>query len=358
MDVYLVGGAVRDELLGLAVADRDWVVVGATAQELLAQGYQQVGRDFPVFLHPDTGEEYALARTERKTGPGHTGFVVHAGTDVSLEDDLKRRDLTINAMARSADGVLIDPWQGRRDLENRTLRHVSAAFAEDPLRVFRVARFAARFAAFEVAPETRALMADMGARGDLDELSAERVWTECVKALGEAAPERFFAILEQMGCLRPWFGELAGEHLQVPVALAATEERFAAVAGWLEPAACEALCERLACPRAYRRLSRLLAEHRHVLGDWRHEPAGRELDALEAARAFKPDSLLPRVAAVLAARGGIAIDALVKLAEDVVQLDLAARLMAAGHRGGALGAALRVQHEAHITAAQRQGPAR
>lgn len=177
MEIYLVGGAVRDRLLGLPVTERDWVVVGATPQAMRELGFRPVGKDFPVFLHPKTGEEYALARTERKSAPGHTGFVFHAAPEVTLEEDLRRRDLTINAIAESARGELIDPYGGRRDLERRVLRHVSDAFVEDPLRVLRVARFAARFAAlgFRVAPETLGLMRAIAASGELEHLSAERI---------------------------------------------------------------------------------------------------------------------------------------------------------------------------------------
>ena len=175
MQCYVVGGAVRDALLGLPVKDCDWVVVGSTPDEMLSRGFRPVGKDFPVFLHPQTQEEYALARTERKSGNGYTGFVCHAAPDVTLEEDLLRRDLTINAIARDADGQLIDPYGGVRDLEARVFRHVSPAFAEDPLRILRVARFAARFTDFEVAPETRALMQHMVAAGEVDHLVAERV---------------------------------------------------------------------------------------------------------------------------------------------------------------------------------------
>src|SRR6476661_2339836 len=190
MKVYEVGGAVRDALLGLPVKERDWVVVGASADELLAQGYRRVGKDFPVFLHPTTGDEYALARTERKVGRGYTGFAFDTAANVTLEQDLERRDLTINAIARAADGTLIDPWGGARDLQARVLRHVSPAFAEDPVRILRVARFAARFAdlGFAVAPETMALMRAMVANGEVSALVSERVWRELEGALGTAAP--------------------------------------------------------------------------------------------------------------------------------------------------------------------------
>jgi tRNA nucleotidyltransferase (CCA-adding enzyme) len=210
MEVYLVGGAVRDELLGRKVAERDWVVVGATPDELLRQGYRQVGREFPVFLHPQTHEEYALARRERKSGAGYRGFVTDAAPTVTLEDDLKRRDLTINAMARSLDGTLIDPHGGRRDLEARLLRHVSEAFVEDPVRILRVARFAARFAplGFRVAGETLELMRAMVTSGEVQALVPERVWQEAERALGEARPAAFFEVLRACGALAHIFPEV------------------------------------------------------------------------------------------------------------------------------------------------------
>jgi tRNA nucleotidyltransferase (CCA-adding enzyme) len=210
METYLVGGAVRDELLGLPVGERDYVVVGATPEQMLELGYRQVGRDFPVFLHPETHEEHALARTERKSAPGYHGFIVHASPEVTLEQDLLRRDLTINAMARAADDALIDPFNGRADLDARVLRHVSPAFAEDPVRVLRVARFAARFAplGFRVADETLALMTDMVRAGEVDALVAERVWQETGRALGEAVPARFFEVLRECGALAVLFPEI------------------------------------------------------------------------------------------------------------------------------------------------------
>lgn len=210
MQVYLVGGAVRDNLLGLPVRERDWVVVGATRDELLRLNYREVGRDFPVFLHPSTHEEYALARLERKVAPGYRGFEFRFGPEVTLEQDLGRRDLTINAIAQSTDGTLIDPYGGRRDLEARILRHVSAAFTEDPVRVLRVARFAARFASmgFRVAPETLALMRTMVTGGELDALVAERVWQESEKALGSPQPGEFFRVLRDCGALRVIYPEI------------------------------------------------------------------------------------------------------------------------------------------------------
>ena len=201
MKAYVVGGAVRDALLGEPVHDHDWVVIGASPQDMLDAGYLPVGKDFPVFLHPRTHEEYALARTERKTGPGYRGFVVHAAPDVTLEDDLRRRDLTINAIARAEDGTLVDPYGGQADLAARVLRHVSEAFAEDPVRILRLARFAARWPAFTVAPETTVLMRQMVQAGEVDALVAERVWQELARGLMERAPERMVEVLRGVGAL-------------------------------------------------------------------------------------------------------------------------------------------------------------
>ncbi|MDR1063898.1 MAG: multifunctional CCA addition/repair protein [Azoarcus sp.] len=208
MRAYVVGGAVRDALLGLPVKDRDWVVVGETPEAMTARGFRPVGRDFPVFLHPETHEEYALARIERKSGHGYTGFVCHASPDVTLEEDLLRRDLSINAIARSADGVIIDPHGGVRDLEAKVLRHLGPAFAEDPLRVLRVARFAARLPDFTLAPETLALMQKMSASGELDHLVPERIWKELARGLMEARPSRMFRVLRECGALAVILPEL------------------------------------------------------------------------------------------------------------------------------------------------------
>jgi len=209
MKIYCVGGAVRDALLGLPVQDRDWVVVGATPADMLAQGFKPVGRDFPVFLHPQTHEEYALARTERKTAPGYAGFVFHAAADVTLEQDLARRDLTINAIAQDEQGALIDPYGGRTDLANKILRHVSPAFAEDPVRILRVARFAARFADFSIAPETVELMRKMVGNGEVDALVPERVWQELARGLMERSPSRMFLTLRECGALQKLLPELS-----------------------------------------------------------------------------------------------------------------------------------------------------
>lgn len=208
MKIFTVGGAVRDELLGLPVQDRDYVVVGASPDEMMARGFRPVGKDFPVFLHPKTHEEYALARTERKTGPGYTGFAFHAAPEVTLEEDLARRDLTINAIARGEDGVLTDPYRGVADISARVLRHVGPAFVEDPVRILRVARFAARFTDFCVAPETTDLMREMVANGEVDHLVAERVWQEFAKGLMEARPSRMFEVLRECGALARLLPEL------------------------------------------------------------------------------------------------------------------------------------------------------
>ena len=214
MKVYLVGGAVRDQLLGLPVKDRDWIVVGAEPSTLLSLGYQQVGKDFPVFLNPKTKEEYALARTERKSSAGYTGFICDFSPTITLEQDLIRRDLTINAMAQSEDGEIIDPYGGKQDLENRILRHISPAFSEDPLRVLRVARFAARYHSlgFKIASETLALMTELALSGELQHLTAERVWLETEKALNEKNPKIYFETLHKTGALSVLFSEIDALH--------------------------------------------------------------------------------------------------------------------------------------------------
>ncbi len=282
MEVYLVGGAVRDQLLGKAVHEKDYVVVGATPAEMLAQGYRQVGKDFPVFLHPESNEEYALARTERKSGRGYTGFAVDAAPSVTLEDDLLRRDLTINAIAQAQDGQLIDPYNGLRDLEARTLRHVSSAFVEDPLRILRVARFAARFAedGFQVAPETMQLMQKMSAAGELAELANERVWHETVKALRSASPATYFAVLAQASALSPWFVEL-DDKLTLEIVLQrlsgfstdAPEVAFALWQGELTETQVKECCERLRVPTEWRRLGRLACRWHAAKHDLTHSEA-------------------------------------------------------------------------------------
>ncbi|SFC14621.1 tRNA nucleotidyltransferase (CCA-adding enzyme) [Marinospirillum celere] len=238
MQIYLVGGAVRDKLLGLPVKDRDWVVVGATPEQMQAQGFKAVGKDFPVFLHPKTQEEYALARTERKQGRGYKGFVVAADPSVTLEEDLLRRDLTINALAETAQGEIIDPFGGQQDLQQRLLRAVSPAFAEDPLRVLRTARFAARFAdlGFTLEPETQALMRKLVDQGELAFLTGERIWLEMDKALSTSQPGVFFAVLEQVGALQALWPELAAHwqrHPELPGLLSKAAEQALASAQML-----------------------------------------------------------------------------------------------------------------------------
>jgi len=355
MNVYLVGGAVRDSLLGRPVSERDWVVVGATVAEMTAQGYRQVGRDFPVFLHPETHDEYALARTERKTGPGHQGFEVHADPSVTLEEDLIRRDLTINAMAQSAEGELIDPFAGLADLESRLLRHVSDAFAEDPLRVFRVARFAAVLSNFEVAEETRVLMAGMAAAGALEELSAERVWAELVKAIAGDAPQRFIEVLSEIGALDPWLPEF---HDKMPVAPASEltgAEAFAAFVSPLEEAEITSLTDRLKAPRSYQRLALWIARHRKVWPDWRQADPDALMAALGEVQAFKPDSGLDAafaVASSLGAEGAADLIAAVRSVREAVRVEA---LQAEGLSGPALGQALTDARRDRLVLAQTDG---
>jgi tRNA nucleotidyltransferase (CCA-adding enzyme) len=315
---YCVGGAVRDELLGRPVKDRDFVVVGATPEEMIRQGYKPVGKDFPVFLHPRTQEEYALARTERKTARGYHGFEFRTAPDVTLEQDLARRDLTINAIARDEDGRLIDPFNGAADLKAGVLRHVSAAFAEDPVRILRVARFAARYG-FRVAPETMKLMRGMAASGEADALVAERVWQEVARGLMETKPSRMFEVLRECSALARVMPEVdalwddpdavreAMRVLDAAAGAGATlPARFAALARALDPLAVEALAGRLKVPADCRDLALLAARHANTMLDaaeldpqsvlelfsavdaWRRPERFAELTA--AAFAGEPDS--------------------------------------------------------------------
>ena len=335
MKAYLVGGAVRDALLGRPVRERDWVVVGTTPGDMLARGYQPVGKDFPVFLHPETREEYALARTERKTAPGYHGFVTHAAPDVTLEQDLLRRDLTINAMARDDAGALIDPHGGLQDLKARRLRHVSPAFSEDPVRILRLARFAARFAplGFDIAEDTRVLMRDMVAAGEVDALVPERVFAELSKALEEETPSVFFEVLRDCGALARLFPELdalfgvpqppqhhpeidAGIHSLMVLDQAARLSpdpviRFAALTHDLGKAltdpsrwprhrgherlglsALTSLCDRLKVPNAHRRLAeKVMRYHGHAHRAAELRP-GTLVDLLQRLDAFRQKEAL------------------------------------------------------------------
>jgi tRNA nucleotidyltransferase (CCA-adding enzyme) len=299
MKVWKVGGAVRDTLLGCPGSDVDWVVTGATPEVMLSMGYLPVGRDFPVFLHPVTKQEYALARTERKTAPGYHGFVFHADPSVTLEEDLRRRDLTINAMAQDDAGVVIDPYGGQHDLEARLLRHVSPAFAEDPVRILRAARFAARFVDFEVAPETRALMQEMVNAGEVDALVAERVWQELSRGLMELQPSRMFDVLHDCGALARLLPEINAEwssaesraiQWRQAIDLAAESglplpARFAVVGHPLSSVACAAKAS--ATPGALQRL----CERWRVPADCREvaELVGREYETLRLGHAMNAE---------------------------------------------------------------------
>ncbi len=268
MKIYLVGGAVRDRLLGRTVKEKDWVVVGATVADMLKLGYRQVGKDFPVFLHPKTNEEYALARTERKVGRGYTGFTFDVAPHVTLEEDLLRRDLTINAIAETPDGILIDPYHGRDDLEQRLLRHVSSAFVEDPVRILRVARFAARFyqLGFTAAPETIALMQTMVQSGEVNALVAERVWKELERALNEDHPEQFFHVLAQCAALPLLFPAIqmnqAGIKMLAKLAAHISDPhmRFAILFHELDPETIQQFVDRYRIPNDYRDLALMVAK--------------------------------------------------------------------------------------------------
>jgi tRNA nucleotidyltransferase (CCA-adding enzyme) len=325
MKVYRVGGSVRDELLGRPIADRDYVVVGATPEELIAQGFRPVGREFPVFLHPETHEEYALARTERKLGRGHRGFIFHAAPDVTLEQDLARRDLTINAMARDADGVLVDPYGGSADLKRGILRHVGPAFVEDPLRVLRVARFAARLG-FGVASETEALLHAIAASGELSTLAPERIWQELAKALMEPQPSRFFELLRRCGALGQLLPEVraASRSLRALDAAAASGQelavRYAVLAGNLDERTgragrptrnlrlAGAVSKRLRAPAACAELAALAAGHRGQVDRAGKLAPAALLDLLLAVDALRRparfDQLLAACAAYWTARTG------------------------------------------------------
>lgn len=330
MKIYLVGGCVRDQLLGLKTKDRDWVVVGSTPEEMLELSYRQVGKDFPVFLHPKTNEEYALARTERKTSAGYSGFSFHAAADVTLEEDLIRRDLTINAIALSNKDELIDPFNGMDDIEAKILRHVSPAFVEDPVRILRVARFAARFAelGFQIAEETQQLMAEMVNNGEVDSLVPERVWQETMRALNEKTPARYFEVLRDCGALTKLFPEIdqlwgvpqpekyhpeidTGIHTMMVLTQAAKlsndpKVRFAALVHdlgkgitpkheWPKHIAhesrgvplVEALCDRYRIPNDYRELAVIVTKyhlHYHRAAELRDNTFLETLEALDAFR--------------------------------------------------------------------------
>lgn len=399
IECYLVGGAVRDRLLGLPVLERDWVVVGATPEQMEAAGYRPVGRDFPVFLHPTTGEEYALARTERKTAPGHQGFSFHADPGVTLEQDLVRRDLTVNAMAEAPDGRLIDPFGGLADLEARRLRHVSGAFVEDPLRVLRVARFAARFASlgFRVVDETLALMERIAVSGELGSLSPERVWKECVRALATDRPLRFFQVLAECRALPALFPELAhtgpgpvgdalhpawrslevsagpgpdpaGERWAALMALAARDQQDGALAALpaRDPDARERVeltGRALRVPRRLLWLGGGLAEHLAVLGDPLSRSPEQVLEALEGAGLLRQgdrlSAWLPTQERMLAAlevpeHRRVRVAALLQRLPEALTVS-AAPLRARGLSGPALGEAIRDERVRRLAALLKEG---
>lgn len=294
MKAYVVGGAVRDELLGLPVQDRDHVVVGSTPEEMTAAGFRPVGRDFPVFLHPQTHEEYALARTERKSGRGYRGFTIYSASDVTLEQDLARRDLTINAIARTEDGTLIDPFHGEKDLREGVLRHVSDAFHDDPVRILRVARFAARFG-FRIADETMALMKSMVDTGEADHLVAERVWQEFSKGLAEPQPHLMFDALERCD-FRP---KLLPELKVIPDVFAGPlPVRFAVLCWPLADAEIRALCERLKVPNDERELALLACRCQGQLGASTPEELLKLFRSADAFRRPERFALLLQAAAI------------------------------------------------------------
>ncbi len=295
MKTYLVGGAIRDQLLGLPVKEKDWVVVGTTVDEMLQAGFRQVGKDFPVFLHPKTGEEYALARTERKVGRGYTGFTFDTSPTVTLEEDLKRRDLTINAMAQAPTGEIIDPYHGQADLEKKILRHVSLAFTEDPVRILRVARFNARFG-FDIAPDTLLLMRKMVAQGEVDALVAERVWKELERALLEQHPEKFFAVLAACNALAILFPQIiaSGTGLialsQAVKISSSTQVRFAALLHTLSENEIKLLCDRYRVPTDYREMAILASKYLPHYQDAKNLTADDLLNLLLATDAFRRPS--------------------------------------------------------------------
>lgn len=344
MKIYLVGGAVRDKLLGIPVKEKDWVVVGATAEEMVANQFRPVGKDFPVFLHPTTYEEYALARTERKISRGYTGFDFNASPQVTLEEDLLRRDLTINAMAETVEGQLIDPYQGKKDLEKKLLRHVSAAFVEDPVRILRVARFAARYAelGFTVAPETIALMKEMVLSGEVNALVPERVWKELVRGLGENSPEKFFQVLAECDALPILFPELALESvgMQALQHMAKTSAdvtmRFSALLHDLSEQQVKLFCNRYRVPNEFRELALLVScyipDYRRV----RQLNAREILYFLKAVDAFRREERFKKFIAVCEAivRESFS-DFLWRCFEAAKEVDIG-KLLAEGHRGKAM----------------------
>lgn len=361
MQIYLVGGAVRDQLLGRPVHERDWVVVGATPAQMEQQGFRAVGRDFPVYLHPVTHEEYALARLEKKTAPGYRGFVTAFSPDVTLEQDLQRRDLTINAIAQSEDGALTDPYGGRRDLEQRWLRHVSPAFVEDPVRVLRIARFAARFAGlgFRIAPETQALLERMVRDGETRALVSERVWRETERALSEDTPQAFFDCLAGCGALTDILPELHWDQAARTALERATASgrepvtRFAALLADTPEAAIGALSERLRVPNDFRELALLSARLQTRLAAAGQLDATGLLEVLERADAVRRPERFERLLQAVEARTGASMERPRRALALIASIALPPEQLAA-LRGPAIAAALRAARLDRLTTLANQ----
>lgn len=342
LDRYLVGGAVRDGMLGRAIKDRDWVVVGSSEQEMLDLGFVQVGRDFPVFLHPASKEEYALARTERKSGAGHLGFVVHADPAVTLEEDLARRDLTINAMARAAGGDLVDPFQGAQDLAGRVLRHVSQAFVEDPLRILRVARFAAQLEGFNLAAETEDLIREMCARGELATLSATRVWAELARALDAVAPERFFEVLSRVGGMTEWFPEL--EHKTWTVRPNGTGiARFVDLP--LDEVEIASLGARLKIPKEFQQLAMDNLQYAEYVSNWRGQTSKNLCEMLYSLQVQHGDVRLDKLLDIIDAEDPAELK---KMTQVFRETKLQQQTLQETSQGAEYGAALRAARQVSI----------
>lgn len=363
MQVYLVGGAVRDKLLGYPFFDKDWVVVGATANEMLDLNYQQVGQDFPVFIHPTTGEEYALARTERKSGKGYTGFLYQADPSVTLEEDLLRRDLTINAMAMDEHDNIYDPYNGQLDLAAKTLRHVSPAFAEDPLRVLRVARFAARYhhLGFTIAEETIALMATLSAGDELEHLTAERVWKEFERALTEPSPWIFLKSLVQCNAITKVLPELTDSlATESPLEqannndqslLAAFEQicqktdsaviRFACLLSLADKLDIDALCDHLRTPNAYKDLALQLGQHHRDLSQFDQLSAEDKLNIILKLDLIRRPQRLPLLLESLSVLHTKSNTSQLENILEQIALIQPKQLMAEGFKGPALGEAIK-----------------
>jgi len=363
MRIYLVGGALRDRLLGLPVSDRDWLVVGATPEQMVARGYLPVGRDFPVFLHPKTREEHALARTERKSAPGYRGFTVHASPEVTIEEDLARRDLTINAIALPAEladaattdaHALVDPFQGQRDLHDKVLRHVTDAFREDPVRILRAARFAARFHDFSIAPETMALMRGMVEAGEVDALVPERVWQELARGLMEAMPSRMFTVLHECGAMQRLLPGLEASadrlqsvdrsaRLQAPLPV-----RFACLTWGLPAPTVLGICERLRAPADERDLALLLAREGNAVGASTALPPPEIVALLERCDALRKPARLAQLLQACeccgvgrATEAGERLRTALSAAQAVATEVIARQAHAAGDAGPKIGEAIR-----------------